>query len=299
MTAGAEQRLDRRVAAEAGCSRAVAHDLVVAGAVQVDGRVETRPAVRVAAGAVVDVDHEPEVAVGLDADPSVVVSLVHADEHLYVVDKPAGLVVHPGSGTDEPTLVHGLLAMDPALAGVGPDPSRPGIVHRLDRGTSGLLLVASSAEAHERLSRMIGSHRVEREYTALVAGTVPEASGRVEAPIGRDPRRPTLQAVVADGRPAATDYTVESRYVDPEAATLLDVRLETGRTHQIRVHLAAIGHPVIGDRAYGDRSGLPLDRPFLHSRRLRFTHPVTDEPCDVTAPLPEDLTTLLAGLRPS
>jgi len=294
--APADQRLDRRVAAESGCSRAVAHQLVEAGAVQVDGRIERRPASRVADDAVVLVDHEPAIEVGVKADPGVVVVLVHTDDHLYVVDKPAGLVVHPGSGTDEPTLVHGLLALDPGLAGAGPDPMRPGIVHRLDRGTSGLLVVARTAEAHERLSAMIAAHDIEREYTALVAGTVPEATGRIEAPIGRDPQRPTLQAVTPDGRPAATDYEVEERFTEPEPATLLAVRLETGRTHQIRVHLSAIGHPVIGDRAYGDRSGLPLDHPFLHSRRLAFTHPVTGEACEFASPLPEDLLAVLAVL---
>jgi 23S rRNA pseudouridine1911/1915/1917 synthase len=297
MAATEEQRLDRRVAAETGCSRSVAHDLVLTGAVQVDGRVELRPAVKVGDAAVVLVDHEPVVEVGLQPDASVPVPLVHTDAHLHVVDKPAGLVVHPGSGTgDEPTLAHGLLARDPSLAGVGPDPGRPGIVHRLDRGTSGLLLVARTAEAHEALSTMIAAHEVEREYAALVAGTVPEATGRIEAAIGRDPRRPTLQAVTPDGRWAATDYEVEARFGEPEAATLLTVRLETGRTHQIRVHLAAIEHPVIGDRAYGDRSGLPLDRPFLHSVRLRFVHPITGEECEFESPLPEELQAVLAGL---
>ena len=291
--APSDQRLDRRVAREAGCSRAVAHHLVEAGAVQVDGRVERRPASRVGDDAMVLVDHEPVVEVGVEGDPGVVVTLVHTDEHLYVVDKPAGLVVHPGSGTVEPTLVHGLLAIDPGLAGVGPDPTRPGIVHRLDRGTSGLLVVARTAEVHDALSAMIAAHDIEREYAALVAGTVPEATGRIEAPIGRDPQRPTLQAVAPDGRPATTDYEVEERFGDPEPATLLAVRLETGRTHQIRVHLSAIGHPVIGDRAYGDRSGLPLDHPFLHSRRLAFTHPVTGEWCEFESPLPADLRAVL------
>lgn len=297
MTVDSEQRLDRRVAAEAGCSRSVAHELVLAGAVQVDGRVELRPAVKVADEAVLVVDHEPVVDVGPQPDVSVPVPLVHTDEHLYVIDKPAGLVVHPGSGTgDEPTLVNGLLALDPGIAGVGPDPTRPGIVHRLDRGTSGLLLVARTAEAHEAVTALIAAREVQREYTALVAGTVPEATGRIEAAIGRDPQRPTLQAVTPDGRWAATDYEVEQRYAEPETATLLAVRLETGRTHQIRVHLAAIEHPVIGDRAYGDRSGLPLDRPFLHSRRLAFVHPVTGEACRFESDLPEDLQAVLAVL---
>jgi 23S rRNA pseudouridine1911/1915/1917 synthase len=292
-----EQRLDRRVAAEAGVSRTVAHDLVTDGAVTVDGRVEQRPSARVADEAVVVVDHEPVVDAGLAPDPSVTVPVVHEDEHLWVVDKPAGLVVHPGSGSgDEPTLVHGLLALDPGVAGVGPDPERPGIVHRLDRGTSGLMLVARTEAAHEALSAMIAAHAVERRYTTLVTGTVPEATGRIEAPIGRDPQRPVLQAVVPDGRPAATDYEVTERFAEPEPVSLLDVRLETGRTHQIRVHLSAIEHPVVGDRAYGSRSTLPLDRPFLHSTMVRFQHPVTGEERVFTSELPADLQSVLDQL---
>ncbi len=291
------QRLDRRVADEVGCSRTLAHELVVEGKVEVDGRVERRPSAKVGEDARIVVDHEPAVDEGLAADASVEVPLVHQDEHLYVVDKPAGLVVHPGSGGgDEPTLVHGLLALDPSIAGVGPDPERPGIVHRLDRGTSGLMVVARTDEAHTALSARIAARQVAREYVTLVEGTVPEATGRIEAPIGRDPQRPTLQAVVPDGRSAATDFEVDERYAEPEAVSLLAVRLETGRTHQIRVHLAAIDHPVVGDRAYGSRSGLPLDRPFLHSRRLAFEHPVTDEPLSFEAPLPEDLQAVLALL---
>jgi 23S rRNA pseudouridine1911/1915/1917 synthase len=293
----AEQRLDRRVAAEAGVSRAVAHELVTNGAVEVDGRVERRPATKVDDGAVVVVDHEPEVTTRLVADPAVEVPLVHTDEHLYVVDKPAGLVVHPGSGTgEEATLVHGLLALDPGLAGVGPDPDRPGIVHRLDRGTSGLMLVARTEPAHAALSAMIAAHDVEREYVSLVEGRVPEATGRIEAPIGRDPQRPTLQAVVADGRDAATDYVVDQRFAEPEPTSLLTVRLETGRTHQIRVHLAAIDHPVVGDRPYGSRVDLGLQRPFLHSRRIAFVHPITGGSIAFESELPADLRAVLARL---
>jgi 23S rRNA pseudouridine1911/1915/1917 synthase len=278
-------------------SRAAAQALVETGAVRVDGAVERRGSRRVAAAAVVAVDHEPVPAASLQADPSVEVTVVHRDEHLFVVDKPADLVVHPGAGTDAPTLVHGLLALDPGLAGVGSDPDRPGIVHRLDRGTSGLLLVARTPTAHAALTASIAAHDVERTYVALVAGTVVEASGRVEAPIGRSPQRPTLQAVVADGRPAATDYEVVERFERPEPLTLLTCRLETGRTHQIRVHLAAIDHPVAGDRAYGDRTALGLERPFLHARRLELDHPVTGEHLVVDSPLPPDLVAVLDRLR--
>jgi 23S rRNA pseudouridine1911/1915/1917 synthase len=293
----ADQRLDRRVATEAGVSRAVAHDLVTEGAVEVDGRVERRPSAKVADDALVVVDHEPEPQVGVVADAGVEVPLVHTDEHLHVVDKPAGLVVHPGSGSgDEATLVHGLLALDPGLAGVGPDPDRPGIVHRLDRGTSGLMLVARTEAAHEALSAMIAAHEVEREYVTLVEGAVPEATGRIEAPLGRDPQRPTLQAVVPDGRDAATDYVVDERFAEPEPTSLLTVRLETGRTHQIRVHLAAIDHPVVADHAYGSRLDLGLNRPFLHSARLAFQHPISEERLTFSSPLPTDLEAALKQL---
>lgn len=286
------------MAAEAGCSRATAQELVLAGAVTVDGRVERRPASRVVDDAVVVVDHEPAAQERLRPDPSVVVPLVHRDEHLLVVDKPAGLVVHPGRGAREGTLVNGLLALDPAIAEVGPDPERPGIVHRLDRGTSGLMVVARTPVAHDALRSAIAAHDVEREYTTLVEGIVPEATGRVEAPLGRSPRRPTLRAVVAEGKPAATDFEVEARYSVPEPVSLLTCRLETGRTHQIRVHLAAIGHPVVGDTAYGAQPAPRLGRPFLHSGHLAFVHPVTGEPLSFRAPLPADLVAVLERLGP-
>jgi 23S rRNA pseudouridine1911/1915/1917 synthase len=287
------------VAAEADCSRAAAQELVLAGAVTVAGRVERRPAIRVADDVDVTVDHQPPEPTRLAADSEVIVPLVYEDEHVFVVDKPAGLVIHPGRGARTGTLVHGLLAVDPDLVGVGPDPDRPGIVHRLDRGTSGLMVVARTSAAHDVLRAAIAAHEVEREYAALAEGTVAEATGRIEAPLGRSPRRPTLRAVVPDGKAAATDYEVEARYAAPEPFSLLACRLETGRTHQIRVHLAAIGHPVAGDTAYGARSDLPLDRPFLHARRLAFTHPVTGEDCTFSSPLPADLMAVLDRLSPA
>jgi 23S rRNA pseudouridine1911/1915/1917 synthase len=294
-----EERLDRRVARQAGCSRAVAAELVAGGKVRVDGEVERRPAVRVAEAEVVEVDDVPEAPGPLQPDPSVEVPLVHEDADVLVVDKPAGLVVHPGAGGEAGTLVHGLLARFPEVAGVGPDPDRPGIVHRLDRGTSGLVVVARTPAGHAGLTDQIARHEVERVYAALVWGTVAEATGRVEAPIGRSPRRPTLRAVVPDGRPAATDYEVESRHQRPEPTTLLRCRLETGRTHQIRVHLAAIDHPVVGDGAYGGgRPSIPLERPFLHATHLSFTHPTTGVPLSFDSPLPDDLNAVLSTLSP-
>jgi 23S rRNA pseudouridine1911/1915/1917 synthase len=208
------------------------------------------------------------------------------DEHLLVVDKPAGLVVHPARGHREDTLSQ-LLA--PQLA--GGDPERAGIVHRLDRDTSGLLVVARSAEAHRLLQAALSARRIEREYLALVEGRPPARTGTIEAPIGRDPRVRTRMAVGgAAARDARTHFTLERAL---NGTSLLRLKLETGRTHQIRVHLQAIGHPVVGDPEYGTAGMLGLERQFLHSARLSFDHPITGERVDVSSPLPSDLKTAL------
>lgn len=212
--------------------------------------------------------------------------IAYEDEHLLVVDKPAGLVVHPARGHREDTLSQ-LLA--PLLA--GGDPERAGIVHRLDRDTSGLLVVSRSPEAHRLLQAALAGRRIEREYLALVEGRPPARTGTIEAPIGRDPRIRTRMAVggVAP-REARTHFTLERALPD---ASLLRLRLETGRTHQIRVHLQAIGHPVVGDPEYGMAGMLGLERQFLHATRLAFDHPITGERVDVSSPLPPDLQTAL------
>jgi 23S rRNA pseudouridine1911/1915/1917 synthase len=208
------------------------------------------------------------------------------DEHLLVVDKPPGLVVHPARGHREDTLSQ-LLA--PQLA--GGDPERAGIVHRLDRDTSGLLVVARSAEAHRLLQAALSARRIEREYLALVEGRPPARTGTIEAPIGRDPRVRTRMAVGgAAARDARTHFTLERAL---NGTSLLRLKLETGRTHQIRVHLQAIGHPVVGDPEYGTAGMLGLERQFLHSARLSFDHPITGERVDVSSPLPPDLKTAL------
>ncbi len=212
--------------------------------------------------------------------------IVYEDEHLLVVDKPAGLVVHPARGHREGTLSQ-------LLAGVaaGGEPERAGIVHRLDRETSGLLVVARSEEAHRLLQRAIGERRVEREYLALVEGRPPARSGTIEAPIGRDPRVRTRKAVGGDfPREARTRFELERAL--PEYS-LLRVRLDTGRTHQIRVHLQAIGHPVAGDPEYGTAGMLGLERQFLHAARLAFEHPFTGAPLELRSPLPADLAAAL------
>ena len=218
--------------------------------------------------------------------------IAYEDEHLLVVDKPAGLVVHPAAGHATGTLVHGLLGH--AVAG-GDEPERPGIVHRLDRDTSGLMVVARSAESHRRLQALIRRRAVERHYLALVVGRPRSRTGRIEAPIGRDRQDPTRQSLdTATPRDAITHF--ELLELLPRHA-LLDVRLETGRTHQIRVHLAAIDLPVAGDPVYGRSGELGLERQFLHAARLAFPHPLTGERVEAESPLPPDLAAALETAR--
>ena len=218
--------------------------------------------------------------------------IAYEDEHLLVVDKPAGLVVHPAAGHATGTLVHGLLGH--AVAG-GDEPERPGIVHRLDRDTSGLMVVARSAESHRRLQALIRRRAVERHYLALVVGRPRSRTGRIEAPIGRDRHDPTRQSLdTATPRDAITHF--ELLELLPRHA-LLDVRLETGRTHQIRVHLAAIDLPVAGDPVYGRSGELGLERQFLHAARLAFPHPLTGERVEAESPLPPDLAAALETAR--
>ena len=218
--------------------------------------------------------------------------VVWSDESLAIVDKPAGLLVHPAPGNPGPTLVEAL----GDLLGGGEDPERPGIVHRLDRDTSGLLVVARTPRAHAELSRMIAAREVTREYVALVEGCPPSRTGKIDAPLGRDHRSP--ERVVVGGRrprPAVTHFEVRE-LVGSDA--LLDLRLETGRTHQIRAHLLAIGHPVAGDPQYGSRGRHGLTRQFLHSRRIAFDHPLTGGSIDLESALPEDLEAALDEARP-
>ena len=291
-------RLDRAVALVADVSRSVAARLVATGSVRLDGAVVTSGTRRVAEGeslAVhIDLPDDPHPA----ADPDVVFGTVFEDPDLIVVDKPAGLVVHPGAGHDSRTLVHGLLARYPDIAGVG-DPHRPGIVHRLDRGTSGLLVVARTERAHQLLVEQMRAHQPERVYCALVGGHPEAPSGLIDAPIGRSSRNPQRMTLTERGRPARTRYIVERRYAQPARVALLECQLETGRTHQIRVHLRAIGHPVIGDPTYGPGRAddvFGLSRPFLHARSLSFSHPVSGRTVRAESPLPDDLAAVLASL---
>ena len=223
--------------------------------------------------------------------------IVLEDEHLIVVDKPAGVTVHPGPGHRGDTLIEALTASRPGLAGVGSDPERPGVVHRLDKDTSGLLLIAKTQAAFSTLSAAIKSRAVVRTYTALVLGRINPEQGVIEAPVGRDPANRTRQAVISSGKPARTRY----RVVRPmSAVSLLEVVLETGRMHQVRVHMAAMKHPVIGDRTYGSVLGPPgLERQFLHATRLEFQHPATGETVTAESGLPDDLKEALARYESS
>ena len=230
---------------------------------------------------------EPEV---LEPE-QIALALAYEDEHLLVVDKPAGLVVHPAGGYRSGTLVHGLLA----LGAAGGEPERPGIVHRLDRDTSGLLVVARSEEAHARLSRAIRERHVDRRYLALVRGAPRSRTGRITAAIGRDRRDRTRHSLDTETpREAVTWFEVRERIGE---RTLLDVRLETGRTHQIRVHLEALELPVSGDPVYGVARDLGLERQFLHADRLSFEHPFTGAHVALESPLPPDLSEALARAR--
>jgi len=292
----AGERLDRAVALLGDLPRATAAGLVDTGEVRVGDVVVTTRSHRLREGDEVTFPDREPASTGVEGDPSVDVVVVAEDDAVIVVDKPAGLVVHPGAGHPTGTLVQGLLARFPELAGVG-DPARPGIVHRLDQGTSGLLVVARTPDAYDALVRQLGARSVQRSYDTLVWGQVADEAGLIDAPIGRSPRDPTRMAVVTSGRPARTGYEVTGRFEHPAPLTRLICRLETGRTHQIRVHLAAIGHPVVGDARYGgQREGVPIQRPFLHAARLGFVHPGTQAWVDFEAPLPADLTAVLAAL---
>jgi 23S rRNA pseudouridine1911/1915/1917 synthase len=282
----AGERVDKAVALLTGLTRREVDELVVAGGVRVGGKPVSGRARKLAAGDHLEVDVPDRVERGVEPEPDVVVPVVHVDDDVIVVDKPAGLVVHPGSGTTTGTMVAGLLARFPDLAGVGDDPERPGIVHRLDAGTSGLLVVARTDEAHADLVEQLAARDVERRYVALVHGTVEAATGLIDGPLGRDPREPTRRAVVAGGKEARTRYTVLERR---EQTTVVECRHETGRTHQFRALLAGFGLAVVGEVVYGGASGGGLARPYLHAQRLAFDHPGTGARVAFESELPPEL----------
>ncbi len=286
-------RLDAVVAARLGIPRADVQRAIAAGAVTVDG--EPRPkAFRLSGGERVEVDASASAELPPEGPP---LEIAWRDEHLAVVRKPAGLPTHPTENRRDGTVVNRLLGMGVPLAPRG-GTLRPGIVHRLDAGTSGLLVVASDDETHEALSAMFKRHEADRRYLALVRGAAPNDRFEVDAPLGRSGARVRVDAT--GGRSAATAFEVRERF---ERVTLLEAEPRTGRTHQIRVHLSAVGHPILGDRRYGgggeDAKALGLERPFLHAWRIAFDHPITGERIDLQDPLPGDLRGALGRARRS
>jgi 23S rRNA pseudouridine1911/1915/1917 synthase len=287
----AGERLDRFLAGveEVG-SRAAAERLLGERRVLVDGATRAK-SYRLEGGEEIELE-APEHRESEVEPEELDLRVAYEDEHLLVVDKPAGVVVHPSAGHGSGTLVHGLLGH--AIAG-GEEAGRPGIVHRLDRDTSGLLVVARSDEAHRRLQQLLRSRKLEREYLALVRGRPRSKAGRVEAAIGRDRSDPTRISLDTDTpREAVTNFELVELF---PAHALLRVRLETGRTHQIRVHLAAIDLPVSGDPVYGVPGDVGLERQFLHSARLAFAHPFTGARVEADSALPPDLEAALAAAR--
>jgi 23S rRNA pseudouridine1911/1915/1917 synthase len=295
---GSAGRVDRYVADATGLSRSYVQKLISDGRLTSAGEALRANAI-VGPGTELRLDVPEAIALDLAPAPEIALRVVYEDDDLLIIDKPAGLVVHPSPGHAGGTLVNALLAHGTGstwggIAGV----QRPGIVHRLDRDTSGLLMVARSDAAQASIMAQLKARRIKKTYQALVQGNVSAAVGRVEAPIGRDPKHRTKMAVVPDGRPSVTGYRVRERF--PEW-TLLELDLVTGRTHQIRVHLDAIGHPVAGDPVYGTgtsrRGPAGLGRLFLHAWRLELTSPSDGHLIRATAPLPPELEAVLDGLR--
>ena len=286
-----EARLDQFLARQdIGLTRSRLRQLIDSGDVLVNGAA-VKPAHRVRHGDRVLVSvppPRPSVAVPQD----IPLTVVYQDADLVVIDKPAGLAAHPGPGHPDRTLVNGLLALCPDIQGIGGE-IRPGIVHRLDKDTSGLMISAKTETAHYSLSQQIKDRAVEKGYLALVEGVPSPQTGLIDAPIGRDPRRRTRMAVTAGGRESRTGYRLLEQ---AGRHSLLELQLHTGRTHQARVHLAWLGHPIFGDAVYGRRNPL-LPRHFLHAHRLAFAHPTTGEPLEFRSPLPPDLEAALDAAR--
>jgi 23S rRNA pseudouridine1911/1915/1917 synthase len=297
-TAAAGERLDRWLAARVpGVSRARLQGLIAGDHVRVDG-ASRKPSHRVVAGERIEVEIPPLPPEELEPE-AIALSVVHEDEHVLVLDKPAGIVVHPGAGHARGTLAAAVLAHAPGTAGVG-GPRRPGVVHRLDKDTSGLLVMAKTPLAYESLTAQLSARTVRRVYLAVVHGRLARAEGVIDKPIGRDPRERTRMAVrpLAKGRRAVTHFRVLERFAD---FTYVEARLETGRTHQIRVHFADLGHPIAGDTTYGGRRRrelpVPLEGLALHAAALAFVHPASHRHLEFVSGLPPRIERLLSHLR--
>jgi 23S rRNA pseudouridine1911/1915/1917 synthase len=291
----AEGRVDRFVADVSGLSRSYIQKLITDGHVTAAG-VAVKAKDSVVAGSTLELEVPDPTPLDLEPE-QIPLSVVYEDEDLLIVDKPSGLVVHPAAGHWSGTMVNALLARDTEYGGIA-GVQRPGIVHRLDRDTSGLVMVAKNDKSQASLMAQLKDRTVKKEYLGLVMGTVSATTGRIEAPIGRDPNHRTRMAVVPDGRESVTGYRVRERL---GGWTLLELDLVTGRTHQIRVHLAAIGHPLAGDLVYGNgtsrRGPDGSTRLFLHSWRIELQSPTDGHPIKATAPLPPELEVVLDRLR--
>ena len=278
---GDGERLDVILSKDGELSRSRAAALIKDGCVTVNGRQETKPSFKAETGALIQLDM-PELKPAKAEAQDIPLEILYQDEHLAVVVKPCGMVVHPAAGNDDGTLVNALLFHLDSLSGIGGE-MRPGIVHRLDKDTSGLMLVAKNDAAHAALSRQLSEREMEKHYRALVYGKMKEPEGVIEKPIGRNKNDRKKMAVDEMGRWAKTEWKVLREYPD---RTLLDVHIITGRTHQIRVHMASIGHPVLGDVLYGHKRMPDVPRLMLHAYSLAFTHPVTGERMQFTAKCP-------------
>lgn len=289
------ERIDRIVSIIADISRSDATALIADGGTEVDGTVVSSGKPRLKEGQVVVVDLDKIPVDELPGpDPSVVLDVVHVDEDIIVINKSAGMVVHPASSHGTGTVVNGILALYPEVSTVG-QPARPGIVHRLDSGTTGMMVVARSQRAYDSLVEALTEHEVGREYVALSWGHFDSPTATVDAAIGRHPRDPMKMAVVNSGKWARTHLQVLETFNEPALLSFVQCTLETGRTHQIRVHLAAVGHPVVGDSMYGGaKSALKASRPMLHARRLTLIHPGTGDEMTFEASLPDDMAEVLS-----
>ncbi len=292
------ERVDRVIAFFSGLSRSKVSDLI-------SKRLILRNGIPIKKGSeIVHTNDEismpnlvDEAVEEIASDESIDFEVVFEDDSVIVVSKPSGLIVHPGSGIANGTLVNGLAAQFPDLREIG-DPTRLGLVHRLDKGTSGLLIVARTPEALENLKFQMQERHVHRQYFAIVAGHVESNKGVVDAPLGRDPKNPLKRAVINSGKYARTHYEIDQKYESPFKVSMLNCRLETGRTHQIRVHLAAIGHPVLGDELYGGRTSFNIEnRLALHAKMLTFLHPKTKNLMNFESPLPAELTSMKDTFR--
>ena len=286
-----ESRLDQYLSGQdTGLNRSQLRRLIVDGQVMVNG-ASAKPSYKVRAGDLVSLSVPPPRESSLVAQ-DIPVTVVYQDENLVVIDKPAGLAVHPGPGHPDKTLVNALLAMCPDIQGIGGE-IRPGIVHRLDKNTSGLMVAAKTHQAHNDLSAQIKARQVTKGYLALVEGVLKLPEGKIDVPVGRHPRHRTRMAVVVGGKEARTSYKAREQF---QCHSLLEIYLETGRTHQIRVHMAYIGHPLVGDTVYGKASPL-VERHFLHAFHLGFRHPANGEPLEFQTDLPVDLSLVVDELR--